>query len=105
MDGKKFAALHETGEDMASCELFLTPKVTCIQHLCQHLCTSTSYHCYPLHQMSKRTIQVTNSFEQELKSVAPPESCPPCGKCDRLVPFNSHKVSRRGNRGNKAYDI
>ncbi|KAL0051109.1 hypothetical protein WJX82_002198 [Trebouxia sp. C0006] len=26
MDGKKFAALHETGEDMASCELFLTPK-------------------------------------------------------------------------------
>ncbi len=28
MDGKKFAALHETGEDMASCELFLTPKVT-----------------------------------------------------------------------------
>ena len=28
LDGKKFAALHETGEDMASCELFLTPKVT-----------------------------------------------------------------------------
>lgn len=26
LDGKKFAALHETGEDMASCELFLTPK-------------------------------------------------------------------------------
>ena len=28
LDGKKFASLHETGEDIASCELFLTPKVS-----------------------------------------------------------------------------
>lgn len=27
LDGKKYGSLHETGEDMASCELFLTPKV------------------------------------------------------------------------------
>ena len=27
LDGKKYAAMHETGEDIASCELFLTPKV------------------------------------------------------------------------------
>lgn len=39
-------------------------------------------------------MQVRDSFEQGLKSVLPPESCLPCGKCDHLIPFNPRKVSR-----------
>ena len=43
LDGKKYAAMHETGEDVASCELFLTPKVS---HLCsQHFGITSSMAC------------------------------------------------------------
>ncbi len=47
LDGKKFAALHETGEDMASCELFLTPKVTFHTTSLSTTLRLTSYHCFP----------------------------------------------------------
>ena len=45
LDGKKYAATHETGEDVASCELFLTPKAShpCLQHVQIALSTSCSF--------------------------------------------------------------
>lgn len=46
LDGKKFGSLHETGEDIASCELFLTPKVAPL--------ISASLHVHALLRSSKQ---------------------------------------------------
>ena len=38
LDGKKYGSLHETGEEIASCELFLTPKVGHLHSAGLHAC-------------------------------------------------------------------
>ena len=60
MDGKKFAALHETGEDMASCELFLTPKVTA--------CTTSLSTPLHLRILSLRSITSTRGPKEPCRS-------------------------------------